>query len=160
MRAWSALLLLAACGDEGVGGTVCTLIGCVDTMHVGLAPVADPTPYLGARVRVCVHAHCGEVALPDRLPPVGVGYTESSAGEPRVSATLGSHPDGRYGVSVDFSADESELEHGDEYTLEIRDRDGDLLVEHAWTAQYTESFPNGVECGPRCLTQSIVLAAP
>lgn len=41
--------------------------------------------------------------------------------------------------------------------LEIRDAGGTVLLEHAWTARYEVSYPNGERCGPRCVRETVTL---
>lgn len=142
LRAVLAALALGSCHS---GPGVCTLVGCSSQTTVRIGPIHELSPYTAASVTLCSNKRCTDVALGHEV-----------VGEFRVSAIL---DEARVIVAIDSRGRET-FHDGDEYTLTIRDRYGDAILQHAWTAEYREWFPNGTQCGPRCLTQTIELPAP
>lgn len=160
MRAWAAAAAAVVISGTSCRGTpVCTLAGCGRSVTVTIGPIADPARYAGSTLTLCLNERCADIAFPDEVPMPGTGTNGTVTGRLRASASLASES-GDYRVYVVLDENESMLDDGDTYTLAIRDRDGAALLEQAWTEDYRESFPNGERCGPRCLSQTLALAAP
>lgn len=159
MRVALAALLVAAVGSHGCT-TTCTLVGCTSSVRVSIEPITDPARYLGATVTLCMNEVCGDSALPDAVPDPGSGVGGTPSGELAVDAQL-QHFEAHYTVSIELpDYGTIPFEDGDEYTLEIRDRGDNVILQHDWIAQYEVSSPNGEGCGPRCRNHTLELTAP
>lgn len=150
MRFGFPLLALAACFDGPRGA--CTLVYCTSEATITLVPFTDPAPYLGAAVTLCVNERCASAPLPTMPPADGTGTMETASGALSMFVTF-ERRSGYYQLRIQTNGDD--FEHGDEYSLEIRGTDGDVVVQHAWTADYVEYEPNGPRCGPLCLQETI-----
>jgi hypothetical protein len=153
----SAVLALVAL--DGCVFAPCTLIGCASPVSIDIGPIQDPARYAGATVTLCINERCGAAVMSDVPPDESSGVGGVTTGDLVLSAFLWN--DATYHLSIGLGVyAEDDFHDGDAYTLEIIDVDGNPILEHAWSASYTESFPNGERCGGRCVNHTLDLPAP
>jgi hypothetical protein len=127
-----ALVLTFAFGAGQCSGgeQACTLIGCMDGVHI---EVADELVGDAASLTACMGGMCSDHELQQDLPgvvPLVVVEREGLAPRDRVDVTV-----------------------------EVRDEDGGLLAEHQQELVIEEQRPNGPGCPPVCATGRVTVAS-
>lgn len=148
---------LAGCGDDG-RGRVCTEAGCGAIAWVNFFRFSDSSVLDNTSIEVCINDRCVGGAVPVLSNVLSAGARFN--GPLTVDLSVYS-ADGQSNM-LDLTIQEIEriddVRFGDVYTVSLKRGDGTTFVSRRWTATYLESYPNGVECGPRCVTATLTPA--
>ncbi|MFN0253367.1 MAG: hypothetical protein ACKV2T_41235 [Kofleriaceae bacterium] len=147
-------------GQGGCFLAPCTLIGCGSPIKIEVSGVRDPARYLGATVTLCHEDRCGSSVLGEDLPEPNTGLGGTTSGDLQLAAYLWNR-DGYHlniGLGVYTPADFTD---GDTITLRIVGYTGATILEEEWTAEFSESYPNGERCDDvPCKSHERILSSP
>ena len=154
------ILSLGACSKEqggpvDPGGKMCTQIGCVDGLRLGLekAGAWAAGAYTFAFVLDGAAVTCTG-SLPLKACDAGPSLTCDVADRVMIGESGCALPPDQHGWSdIQFAADPKEIK------LTIS-RDGQALQTAELRPEYVESRPNGPDCGPVCRSASATLMLP
>lgn len=153
-------LVLGACtkGQTDIGGAPgqrCTQIGCVDGLRVEMRPASGwaPGSYAFAVDLDGVKVTCTG-ALPLRACEAGPSLTCDVADKVVIGESGCALPKEQHAFSDLW------VQSGPQKVEIVISRDGQELKREALTPAYTESRPNGPDCGPVCRSASATLTLP
>lgn len=126
----------------------CTDAGCISSVSIRL--LDEPVPGEAKVVRACLNDRCLEAdytpestCAADVQEPLRLSFCVSMEVWVTLQPTTGPVDDA--------------FADGDTLELTIKDDAGETVVHEVRQLEYEELFPNGRECGPRCLESSFEL---
>lgn len=138
---WRVMFLVSLASCDSLGHD-CTDIGCGPTVDAKLN--AGTTAVEGAVVQICRNAVCATATLA-ALPAGGTGQLIHLSGPLAVDATVWN-----FNTRVEIEWQITRIEDGldtDRFTATLSASDGSMLDHKSYVASYTETMPNGEDCG-------------
>lgn len=130
----ASLTLLDGCG--------CTAIGCLNEVKIGVDRTASTSQLTDGLFRVCRNTVCSEYVI-------RIQGSELVLADVRRDDLQAFLTGVKLGARIDLILqpnNEYDLDDGDEYSLQLLDKMGAVVEEWSWTADYTETYPNGRGC--------------
>lgn len=142
----AAVAATLACASEPPD-EACTLLGCAEVATLNVIAVTSSAALADTSIEVCHAGACVRGAVPAPSVPHDNSTYLSGALTVRIELRPVS---GGFELIATIQQVANDVVDGDGYTVSVRRSDGTALVERAWTAIYSYSFPNGPDCD-RCV---------
>jgi hypothetical protein len=154
VKAWLGLgvcvLCVAGCSDGH-----CTLAGCDSGAKITLDSNESQAELLASSLHSCLNTVCIDGVFGTETDAgVNIHFRQTAGPVPYVDSGPAAwvavmNPDTT--IRVYWIAGSQPVQDGDHYTVEIRGPDGQLRASVDRSATYTTVYPNGEDCGPKCM---------